>query len=292
MGAARLERAKPRLRGVLVWLRDQPPMFLVAGGVLVAHLLVALTGPIWAPYPYDKSLVGRPYEAPSREHLLGTDKLGRDVFSRVVYGERIALSLAFAATGLAVAIGTPLGLLMGYMRGWMDVVVMRATEIILSFPPLIVALVILGGLGSEPWLVVLVMAFLYFPRVATIIRAATLDVVTEDFVTAAKLRGESALSIAIRELLPNVMGLMLVEFSLRTGFAVLFIGGLGFLGFGATPPTPEWGLMINQGREYVSSAPWSVLGPSIAIASLVIALSFFTEGISDLLGFSAKKARR
>jgi peptide/nickel transport system permease protein len=122
-----------------------------------------------------------------------------------------------------------------------------------------------------------------------VVRAATLDVVTEDFVTAAKLRGESALSVAIRELLPNVLACVLVEFSLRTGYAVLFIGGLGFLGFGAAPPTPEWGLMINEGRQYISSAPWSVLGPSLAISSLVIALSFFTEGLSDILGLTVQK---
>jgi peptide/nickel transport system permease protein len=169
---------------------------------------------------------------------------------------------------------------MAYMRGWVDAVVMRVMEIILSVPPLILALIILGALGSELRWIVLVMIFLYIPRVAMIMRGAALDVITEDFVTAAKLRGESALSIAVRELLPNVMETVFVELSIRTGFAVMFVGALSFLGFGATPPSPAWGLMINEGREYISAAPWAVLAPSIAMASLVITLSFFTEGLS------------
>jgi peptide/nickel transport system permease protein len=280
MAAAELERPKAQWKAVSVWLRNRPLIFLVGAAGIVVHLLVALTGPIWAPYPYDETLVGRPYEAPSRQHLLGTDNLGRDVFSRVVYGERIVLRVALSATGVALGIGTTLGLLMAYMRGWVDAVVMRVMEIILSVPPLILALIILGALGSELRWIVLVMIFLYIPRVAMIMRGAALDVITEDFVTAAKLRGESALSIAVRELLPNVMETVFVELSIRTGFAVMFVGALSFLGFGATPPSPAWGLMINEGREYISAAPWAVLAPSIAMASLVITLSFFTEGLS------------
>lgn len=271
------------------WLRRQSITFILAGVILAILFLVALTGPYWAPYSFNEMLVGTPYAGPSAQHWLGTDNFGRDVFSRVVYGARIDLGLAMAATGLSVALGTLLGLLVGYLGGWVDEIVMRLVEILISVPPLILALLVLGSLEPSFIVVVLVVALLFAPRVATVVRAATLDVVMEDFVTIARLRGESALSVAVRELLPNVATVVLIEFSLRTGYAVIFIGGLGFLGFGAAPPTPEWGLMINEGRDFLSAAPWSVVGPSLAVAALVIALSLFTEGLSELFGLSVKK---
>jgi peptide/nickel transport system permease protein len=266
-------------------------VFVVAVLLLLLHLGVALTGHLWAPYTANAMLVGAPYSPPSPQHWLGTDNFGRDVFSRVVLGERIVLSSALLAAALAVAGGASLGITLAYRRGWPDAIAMRIIEILISIPPFILALLVLGALGSNFVLIVLLVAFFYLPRVAMVVRAATLDIVTEDFVTLARLRGESTLSIALRELLPNVMSTVFVEFSLRTGYAVLFIGGLSFLGFGAPPPSPEWGLMINEGRSYLTTAPWSVLGPSLSLASLVIALSLFTEGLSDLLGLSVRRER-
>jgi peptide/nickel transport system permease protein len=264
---------------------------LVATAILLVHGIVAVTGPLWAPYPPTELLAGDPFAGPSRAHLLGTDNFGRDVFSRLVHGERIVLALALLSAGIAVVVGSAVGVLSAYMRGWLDESVNRLLEIIISIPPLILALLILGALGSSYGLVVGIVAFFFAVRVATVIRAAALDVVTEDFVTAAKLRGESAWSIAARELLPNVLASVLVEFSLRTGYAVLFIGGLSFLGFGAAPPTPDWGLMINEGRQYIASAVWPVLGPSLALASLVVALSLFTEGLGEFFGLSTQRGR-
>jgi peptide/nickel transport system permease protein len=286
---ATLAKTENKGIGLWTWLRCQPPLLLISTAILIVYVVTAITGPWWVPYAYDESLVGPPYASPSAEHLLGTDNLGRDVFSRVIYGARIDLLLALSATLLAVLLGSLLGLLTGYDRGWIDASTMRIVEILISMPPLILALLVLGSVGSSAILMVLIVAFLYMPRVATVVRAATLDVVTEDYVAIAQLRGESALSIAVRELLPNVLAIVLVEFSLRTGYAVLFIGSLGFLGFGVAPPTPEWGLMINEGRQYLSSAPWSVLGPSLAIAGLVIALSLFTESLSEVLGLTARR---
>ena len=286
-----LARQRPWPNSLLGWLRQQSPTFLIAAAVLALHLIVALSGPLWAPYAPTKMLVGAPFAPPSIEHWLGTDNFGRDVFSRLVHGERVVLVLAFSATGLAVIAGSALGLITAYARGWPDEAVMRVVEILLSIPPLILALLILGALGSNYVVVVLTVAFFFTPRVATVVRAAALGVVTEDFITLARLRGESAWSIAVRELLPNVMSSVLVELSLRTGYAVLFIGGLSFLGFGSAPPTPEWGLMINEGRTYITAAPWMVLTPSLALASLVVALSLFTEGISEMLGLSARRER-
>lgn len=264
--------------------------FVVATILLAVHAFVALTGPLWAPYPPDR-LVTQAFLPPSVEHFFGTDHLGRDVFSRLVHGERIVLALSLSAATLAVVIGAMLGIVLGYLRNVIDDVAMRVIEILLSIPPVILSLLILGALGSSYPLLVGTVAFFFIPRVATVIRSATLAVVAEDFVTVARLRGESAFSIAWRELLPNVAPAVSVEFSLRTGYAVIFIGGLSFLGFGAAPPAPEWGLMIAEGRGSITGSPWAVLAPSLALASLVVALSLFTEGLGAILGRSTSRER-
>lgn len=285
-GAPIPRRVRPA--ALLASLRRRPA-FMVASAILAFHVVVALTGSLWAPYPPNELLAGQPFAGPSIDHLLGTDNFGRDVFSRLVHGERFVLVQAVSAAGLAVVVGSALGIVTAYVRGWIDNVVMRVVEILLSIPPLILSLLILGALGASYPLIVATVAVFFAPRVATVIRAAALGVVTEDFVTIAKLRGESAWSISGRELLPNVAPSVFVELSLRTGYAVLFIGGLSFLGFGAAPPTPDWGLMINEGRSFITAAPWPVLGPSLALASLVVALSIFTEGVSESMGLSAKR---
>lgn len=264
--------------------------FIVATILLAVHAFVALTGPIWAPYASDR-LVTRAFLPPSVEHVFGTDHLGRDVFSRLVHGERIVLALSLSAATLAVVIGSMVGIVLGYLRNVIDDVAMRVIEILLSIPPVILSLLILGALGSSYPLLIATVAFFFIPRVATVIRSATVAVVAEDFVTVARLRGESALSIAWRELLPNVAPAVSVEFSLRTGYAVIFIGGLSFLGFGAAPPAPEWGLMIAEGRGSITGSPWAVLAPSLALASLVVALSLFTEGLGAILGRSTSRER-
>lgn len=291
MQATVLNRGQTSPKRFLASLSRQSPTFLIATAVLILHLVVALSGPWWAPYPPTKMRVGETFAPPSLQHWLGTDNFGRDVFSRLVHGERIVLVLALSTAGASVIIGSGLGIVLAYLRGWPDEVGMRLVDIAMTIPPLILSLLILGALGSSFPLMVVTVAFFFIPRVTTVIRAATLGLVTEDFVTAARLRGESAWSIAVQELLPNVAASVLVEFSLRTGFAVLFIGGLSFLGFGSAPPTPEWGLMINEGRSHISAAPWMVLAPSLALASLVVALSLFTEGISEMLGLSAQRER-
>lgn len=288
--APAVPKRRARSKSVLSFLRRQSATFLVASAVLVVYVVVALTGRWWAPYSPDELLTGDPFAPPSRDHLLGTDNFGRDVFSRLVHGERLVLGLALATAGLSVILGSALGLISGCLRGWPDEILGRVLEILISIPPLILALLVLGSLGSSYVLTVSLVAFFFAIRVATVIRAAALDVVSDDFVTLARLRGESTWSIAVREVLPNVSSAVLVEFSLRTGYAVLFIGGLSFLGFGPAPPTPDWGLMINEGRTYISTAPWPVVGPALALAFLVVALSLFTERLSDILGFSAQRA--
>ncbi|MCA1737135.1 MAG: ABC transporter permease [Actinobacteria bacterium] len=298
------QQALEELQGVLAapeasgWVRRSwetmralPAPYMIAAAVLALHLIVAITGPLWAPFDPVKLSTGPPFSRPSIDHLLGTDNFGRDVFSRVVHGERVVLLLALSASGLAVLVGASLGVTLAYLRSWIDETAMRVVDLLLTVPPLILSLLLLSALGSGYLIMIGTVAFFFALRVLTVIRAAALNVVTEDFVTAARLRGESAWSVARREVLPNVMSTVLVEFSLRTGYAVLFIGGLSFLGFGAAPPTPEWGLMISEARPYVTNAPWIVLAPSLALASLVVSLSLFTEAISEALGLGSSRVR-
>jgi len=280
-------QAPPResaFSGLRRFLSELPPVAAIAAVVLLAYIAIAVTGPLWAPYGPAEVLVGDPFETPSLPHLLGTDNLGRDVFSRVVFGSRPVLAMAAASTGLAVIIGAVIGLLLAYRRGWIDELAMRVIDILMSIPPLVLALLLISALGSNSVLVVLTVAFLFAPRVARIVRASTLAIVTEDYVTAAVTRGESAFGIALRELLPNVAGTVFVEFSIRTGYAIVFIGALGFLGFGAPPPAPEWGLMINEGYSNINASFWPVMAPAGAMAVLVIAVNLFTEGLSRLIG--------
>lgn len=272
------------LVGIRRFLAEVPPAATVAALVLLGYVAVALTGALWAPYGAAEVLVGQPFEPPSAAHLFGTDNLGRDLFSRVVHGSRPVLAMAVSSTGLAVILGTAIGLLLAYRRGWVDELGMRLTDILMSIPPLVLALLLISALGNSSILVVFTVAFLFAPRVARIVRAATLAIVTEDYVAAAITRGESAISIAVRELLPNVIGTVFVEFSIRTGYAIVFIGALGFLGFGAPPPAPEWGLMINEGYSNINASFWPVMAPAGSMALLVIAVNLFTEGLARLIG--------
>ena len=274
------------------WLRELSLTARISACILAGFILVAITGPVWVPFDPLAVLVGGPFEPPSVAHLLGTDNLGRDLFSRVVIGSRAVLVMAVASTTLAVVSGTALGLILAYKRGWLDEICMRLIDILMSIPPLVLALLLVSALNNSSILVVLTVAFLFAPRVTRIVRAAALSIVTEDYVTAAITRGESSWSIAWRELLPNVIGTVAVEFAIRSGFAIVFIGALGFLGFGAPPPAPEWGLMINEGYTSINASFWPVLAPAGAMAVLVISLNLFTEGLARLTGQAGQKARR
>lgn len=264
-------------------------------GIVLLYVLVALTGSLWAPYGAAKILAGNPFEGASLGHPFGTDNLGRDVFSRVVLGTRPVLAMTFAATVLAVTAGGLLGLVLGYLRNWADEIGMRAVDILISIPTLVLALLIISAVGNSLWLVVVTVAFLFTPRVARVARAATLDVATSDYVAAALARGEPTLAICLREILPNIAGVMLVEFAIRSAFAIIFIGSLGFLGFGAPPPTPEWGLMINEARADATNSLWPVLAPAAAMAVLVIGINLLADSLSRLLdrqGSAAAKAAK
>jgi peptide/nickel transport system permease protein len=277
--------------GLGLW-RQTPLSFRIGAVILVVHVLVAVVGPFLVAYGYSEMRTGIPLSGMSFEHPFGVDQLGRDVFSRVVHGAHIVILLSLSGTALGLVLGSIVGLLSGYVGGWIDNVVQRLLETLISIPFLVLALLAMASAGPElagnPVLVVLVVALVYFPRIARMARSAAIDIATRDFVTIAKLRGETAWSVMRRELLPNATSVLLVEFALRAGYAPVLIGSLGFLGFGVKPPTPEWGLMISENRALLIISPITVLGPGMALASLVVGLNLFTEGLARILGRTVK----
>lgn len=294
MGEADISLAAPpktRRNWLRLW-RQMPLSFRIGSLILLVHLLIAVTGPFWAPYGYSQMGAGIPLSGMSLAHPFGIDQLGRDVFSRVVHGSWIVISLSLAGTLLGTLAGAVIGLLSGYVGGWIDEVVQRMLEALISIPFLVLALIAIAAAGTDysgnPVLLVLVVALVYAPRIARMARAAAIDIATRDYVTVARLRGEKAWSVMRRELLPNATSVLLVEFALRAGYAPVLIGSLGFLGFGLRPPTPEWGLMISENRALLIVSPSTVLGPGLALASLVVGLNLFTEGLARVLGRTVK----
>jgi len=223
-------------------------------------------------------------------HPFGVDQLGRDIFSRTLHGGHVVIALSVSGTALGLLLGSIIGLTCGYVRGWLDNLVMRLVEAIISIPFLVLALLAVSMAGpdyaGQPLLIVLVIALIYTPRIARMARAAALDIVIRDYVTVARLRGEGTLSVVRRELLPNATSVLLVEFAIRAGYAPVLVGSLGFLGFGMRPPTPEWGLMISEYRNLMIAEPIAVLGPGLMLATLVVGLNLFTEGLARILGRS------
>jgi len=277
---------KRRSLGAL-WRRS--PMSLRIGSIiLLLQFVIAATGPFWAPYGPAQIQTGVPLSGMTWQHPFGVDQLGRDVFSRAVYGGHIVILLSLSGTLLGLVIGAIVGLFSGYVGGWIDEVLQRLLEAMISIPFLVLALIAIVAVGpalsGNPILLVLIVALIYAPRIARMARAAALDIVTRDFVTVARLRGESAWSVMRRELLPNATSVLLVEFALRAGYAPILIGSLGFLGFGLRPPTPEWGLMMSENRSLIIFSPMTVLGPGLMLASLVVGLNLFTEGFARILG--------
>jgi peptide/nickel transport system permease protein len=273
-------------------LAAAPLSLRIGAAILFLHVVVAVTGPFWAPYGYTQMGTGLPLAPASLAHPFGVDQLGRDVFSRVVHGGHVVLLLSLSGTALGLFIGSVVGLLSGYAGGVIDNIVQRLLEALISIPFLVLALLAMVAAGPElsgnALLVVFVVALVYSPRIARMARTAAIEISTRDFVTIARLRGETAVSVMRRELLPNATSVLLVEFALRAGYAPVLVGSLGFLGFGLRPPTPEWGLMISENRSLLMIAPATVVGPGLALASLVVGLNLFTEGVARILGRTVK----
>ncbi|MDE2915209.1 MAG: ABC transporter permease [Paracoccaceae bacterium] len=228
---------------------------------------------------------------PSSEHWFGTDNLGRDVFTRSVLGGRQALLVTTVGTVLAITWGGLLGILLGFVGGWLDEFLMRLVDAFLCLPWILVLLLIVVIVGFGPSVMILTLGFFFGVPVIRMARAATHDVVALDFVTAARARGESRSTIIWRELLPNVLDVLLVEGAMRWSWMLLTFSSLSFLGFGVAPPTPDWGLMISNARGYISIAWWAAVAPIVALSSLIIGINLFADALAKTLGIDrAQKA--
>ena len=250
-------------------------------GIVLFWVFAAVAAVLISPHsPTD--LVGQRLQLPSQEHWLGTDNLGRDVLSRLIWGSRVVLLLAPVSVLLGIALGAPLGLASGYLGGTIDTVIMRVGDILLSFPTLLIYILIIATFGSSAIMVVISIGIGSIPAITRIVRSLVMDERTKDYVSAARLRGERLWYILGREILPNASGPMIVYMCIRVGYAVMAIGSLGFLGLGIPPPTPDWGGMINEGREWIFRQPWMVLAPAAALSSLVIGLNLIADGIREI----------
>jgi len=248
-------------------------------GIVGLTILIAVFGPLFAPHSATE-FVAAPNSKPSGTALFGADALGRDVWSRFLYGGRTVLWLATAATAFGIVVGTVVGLVAAYSRGWLDDVLMRSNDVLLAFPQIVFVLLAVSAVGPKLWLIVLTVGLTHAPRVARVMRGAALEVVERDFVKAAEAVGEKRGRIVFGELLPNVTSPLLVETGLRMTYSIGLVAAISFLGFGLQPPTADWGLMINENRLAITVQPWGVLLPVAAIGLLTVGTNLVTDGIA------------
>lgn len=270
-----------RTRYLVRFIRN--PLCVVGASLVVVLLLLAAFGPLLAPDdPLLVNTIDR-FQSPSTHHLFGTDEFGRDIFSRILYGARIAVKVGFISVVVAFAGGIVLGLLSGYYSGIVDTVLSRLLEIWLSFPDILFAIAVVAILGPSLNNVILALGFLSIPAYARIVRGSVLSARQEQYVESARSIGASNTRIMWRHILPNVVAPLIILSSLRFGGALLTGAGLSFIGLGAQPPQPEWGAILSTGRQYMYQAPWITIFPGLAIAVFVLGVNMLGDGLRDVL---------
>jgi ABC-type dipeptide/oligopeptide/nickel transport system permease subunit len=272
----------PRRRAFLARLLETR---LVGTGLVISAIVVlcALAAPLLAPYDPNEQDYLALTDAPSAAHLLGTDDLGRDVLSRIIYGSRVSLEVGLIAVGIAVLVGVSLGLVAGYSGGALDDVIMRFVDSVQAFPSLILALAITAALGPSIANAMLAIGFVATPGIARLTRGQALSVREREFVTAARVCGASPLGIMLRHIWPNVTAPIVVQATLLMGTAIVTEASLSFLGVGVPPPTPSWGAMLRTGSQYLEVAPWISVVPGAAIFLTVLAFNFVGDGLRRAL---------
>ena len=268
-------------RGERVRLLLRSPAFVVGVVIVGAWVLCALLGTLIAPHNPQADDILNKLRAPSGDHLFGSDRLGRDVLSRVIVGARSILITAPLATLLATLLGTAIGLVTGYYRGLVDEVTMRVVDAMLAVPVIILALLVIVSLGPSRVTLILVIGIVFSMIIAKTVRAAVLSERELDYVQAARLRNERGPYIMVAEILPNVMGPVIVEFTVRLGYAIFTIATLAFLGFGADPSVPDWGRDISDNYQFINGGVWwAVLFPSLAISTLIIGINLIADALA------------
>lgn len=277
-----LERARPSQgRKLLGQVRYQYGL-VVGGTILLLVVLITLLAPLIAPYdPID--IVADRRLPPSREHIMGTDEIGRDTFSRIVYGGRVSLRVGILAVLIGAAVGTFLGIVSGFLGGWLDAVIMRCVDVLLAFPGILLALSIVAILGPSINNVMIAVGIEFIPAFVRTVRGSTLSAKEEDYVLAARAVGARSGRIIGRHVLPNVVQTVIVLGSLAVGIAILAAAGLSFLGLGAQPPTPEWGAMLSDARNYLRESPHLAVFPGVTIMIVVLSLNLVGDGLREIL---------
>jgi peptide/nickel transport system permease protein len=280
-GTLRAQLWAPLYAGLQTALRSRT--LLIGAAILLFWIACALFGRHMTPLdPYADDLLAA-LTPPSRAHWFGTDQLGRDVFSRVIIGARDILIVAPLSTLLGTVLGSVLGLTIGYFRGVLDDIVSRVIEALQALPLIVVALMALAAVGTSNATVVCVIGFVFTPLVARTVRAATLNEVDQDYVAAARLRGDSALTVMFIEILPNVLPVAIVEMTVRLGYAIFFVASLSFIGFGIQPPSADWGIAIAENYSLIGSYWWTILFDAAATASLIIGVNLVADGLNAVL---------
>ena len=247
--------------------------------ILAALILIALLAPVLAPHDPNAIDPSRILAGPDLSHPFGSDALGRDVFSRVLFAYRVSLAVAIGSVLLALAVGVPLGLIAGYFGGPVDSLLMRPVDLLLALPALLLALSLISVIGPGTWVALFAIAVIYLPIMARVVRSSVLRVVNEEYVAGAGARGVSRMGVMVRHVLPNSLGPSLVQASVLMGFAIQIEAALSFLGLGAQPPTPSLGLMLADGYQVLQQAPWADIFPGLAIAIAVLAFMLIGDGM-------------
>jgi len=263
--------------------------------IVLFWVIVAVFAPLFTQYTPLEQDWKAPNQGPSSAHILGTDELGRDLWSRMIYGARVILvqmpitenfwipgGTALWGVIVALIVGMTLGLLGGYYGGWIDEIIMRLLDAMMAVPIILLYMIIMAALGASAVNVVIAITIVGTPGIARLVRSLTLDIRTREYIRAAETRGESPWHIMFVEILPNARGPIIIDAMLRVGYAIFAMGTLGFLGLGIPPPSPDWGSMVAKGREFIlTGSPWATLWPCIAIASLVVGLNLLADGLRE-----------
>ena len=262
---------------------QQVTTLLIGSGIAAFFASIAIFGPWIAPGDAETMHFTHLKQGPSSEFLLGTDRFGRDVLSRLIIGTRTTILIAASSTALATVLGTAIGLISAYFGGRVDGVVMRLNDVFIAFPTLVFAMFVIGVLGPGIVNGILVIALIFTSSIARVVRSAALGVVILEYVDAARIRGETILFILCKEVLPNLYPTIIVEVCIRFGFAILVTASLSYIGLGPPPPMPDWGTMASEGRSLMLTNPWPVFAPCIAIVLLVVGINFLGDGLRVLL---------
>ncbi|MDD4780433.1 MAG: ABC transporter permease [Tissierellia bacterium] len=256
---------------------------MIGLAIIVLLVLTAIFADYIAPYDYSTNDLKNQYAMPSKEHILGTDEFGRDIFSRIVYGSRISLQVGFISVGIALTLGVIIGASSGFYGGKVDMILMRFIDILQSLPDILMAIAIMAALGPGLSNLMIAVGLASIPGYAKIIRSSVLSIKDNEFVEAARANGSSDFRIIVKHIIPNCLAPIIVQATLGVAYAIINAAGLSFIGLGLEPPTPEWGAMLSSGRGYIRDYPHMTMFPGLAIVIVIFALNVLGDGLRDAL---------